>query len=122
MNALADWRSRIGVPMVSTGKDVTEVLFGANGVMSKGRHQGRRRQHLDLARGISGDRAKLAQHNVSFSQPGIGNAKVIKGGKRTVGIRVRRRLRCVSPYLSAIGQGVSYAGRELSSSAKIGQT
>ena len=43
--------------MVSTGKDVKEVLFGANGVLSRkdAKPEDRRGQHLDLAGGIGGD-------------------------------------------------------------------
>ena len=81
--------------MVSTGKDVKEVLFGDAGVLSKG---------------------------IKFlSAPVSGNAKVIKAGKLTVvASGPKDAFDAIAPYLEAIGQGVSYVGDgELSRIAKI---
>lgn len=109
--------------MVSTGKDVKEVLFGANGVMSKG---GKPKMVVDST-SISIEesaeiRAKLAEKGVQFlSAPVSGNAKVIKAGKLTVvASGPKDAFDAVSPYLLAIGRGVSYVGDgELSRIAKI---
>src|SRR3972149_2833574 len=109
--------------MVSTGRDVKEVLFGSSGVMSKGK----RRKVVVDSTSISIEesaeiRRKLAAHGVKFlAAPVSGNAKVIKAGKLTVvASGPRDAFDAVSPYFAAIGQGVSYVGTgELSRIAKI---
>ena len=108
--------------MVSTGKDVKEVLFGANGVMAKGK-----KQKIVDSTSISLEesaeiREKLAKEGVKFlAAPVSGNAKVIKAGKLTVvASGPKDAFDAVAPYLEAIGQGVSYVGDgELSRIAKI---
>jgi 3-hydroxyisobutyrate dehydrogenase len=109
--------------MVSTGKDVKEVLFGPNGVTSKGKAPKIVVDSTSISLEESAEiREKLAQKNVEFlAAPVSGNAKVIKAGKLTVvASGPQDAFDAVSPYLSAIGQGVSYVGDgELSRIAKI---
>ena len=110
--------------MVSTGKDVKEVLFGASGVLS--RKDARPKIVVDST-SISLEesaeiRAKLAKEGVKFlAAPVSGNAKVIKAGKLTVvASGPKDAMDAVTPYFAAIGQGVSYVGEgELSRIAKI---
>ena len=67
-------------------------------------------------------RKKLGEKGVKFlAAPVSGNAKVIKAGKLTVvASGPKDAFDAVSPYLAAIGQGVSYVGDgELSRIAKI---
>jgi 3-hydroxyisobutyrate dehydrogenase len=109
--------------MVSTGKDVKEVLFGANGVMAKGKKPKIVVDSTSISLEESAEiRAKLAKEGVKFlSAPVSGNAKVIKAGKLTVvASGPKDAFDAVAPYLEAIGQGVSYVGDgELSRIAKI---
>ena len=109
--------------MVSTGKDVKEVLFGANGVMAKGKAPKIVVDSTSISLEESAEiRDKLAKHGVKFlAAPVSGNAKVIKAGKLTVvASGPRDAFDAVAPYLEAIGQGVSYVGDgELSRIAKI---
>jgi 3-hydroxyisobutyrate dehydrogenase len=109
--------------MVSTGKDVKEVLFGANGVTSKGKAPKIVVDSTSISLDESAEiRGKLAQLGVKFlAAPVSGNAKVIKAGKLTVvASGPKDAFDAVSPYLAAIGQGVSYVGDgELSRIAKI---
>ena len=109
--------------MVSTGKDVKEVLFGPNGVMSKGKTPKIVVDSTSISLEESAEiREKLAKHGVKFlAAPVSGNAKVIKAGKLTVvASGPQDAFDAVSPYLAAIGQGVSYVGDgELSRIAKI---
>jgi len=109
--------------MVSTGKDVKEVLFGASGVMSKGRAPKIVVDSTSISLEESAEiRAKLAEKGVKFlSAPVSGNAKVIKAGKLTVvASGPKDAFDAIAPYLEAIGQGVSYVGDgELSRIAKI---
>jgi 3-hydroxyisobutyrate dehydrogenase len=109
--------------MVSTGKDVKEVLFGANGVMSKGRAPGIVVDSTSISLDDSAKiRAELAKHGVKLlAAPVSGNAKVIKAGKLTVvASGSQDAFDAVAPYLGAIGRGVSYVGDgELSRIAKI---
>lgn len=110
--------------MVSTGKDVKEVLFGMNGVLS--RKDAKPRIVVDST-SISLEesaeiRQKLEKEGVKFlAAPVSGNAKVIKAGKLTVvASGPKDAMDAVTPYLAAIGQGVSYVGEgELSRIAKI---
>ena len=124
VNALTDLAGcDIVFTMVSTGKDVKEVLFGANGVMSKGKAPKIVVDSTSISLEESAEiREKLAQQNVKFlAAPVSGNAKVIKAGKLTVvASGPQDAFDAVSPYLSAIGQGVSYVGDgELARIAKI---
>ncbi|HEY9445761.1 MAG TPA: NAD(P)-dependent oxidoreductase [Burkholderiales bacterium] len=109
--------------MVSTGKDVKEVLFGANGVFSHGRVPKIVVDSTSISLEESAEiRASLAEKGVKFlSAPVSGNAKVIKAGKLTVvASGPKDAFDAVAPYLEAIGQGVSYVGDgELSRIAKI---
>src|SRR6185436_1026820 len=87
VNALTDLADRdIVFTMVSTGKDVKEVLFGANGVMSKGQQPKIVVDSTSISSEESAEiRQKLGEKGVKFlSAPVSGNAKVIKAGKLTV--------------------------------------
>jgi 3-hydroxyisobutyrate dehydrogenase len=109
--------------MVSTGKDVKEVLFGANGVMAKGKAPRIVVDSTSISLEESAEiREKLAKQGVKFlAAPVSGNAKVIKAGKLTVvASGPKDAFDAVAPYMQAIGQGVSYVGDgELSRIAKI---
>jgi 3-hydroxyisobutyrate dehydrogenase len=109
--------------MVSTGKDVKEVLFGAGGVLSKGKAPKIVVDSTSISLEESAEiRAKLAEKGVKFlSAPVSGNAKVINAGKLTVvASGPKDAFDAIVPYLEAIGQGVSYVGDgELSRIAKI---
>src|SRR6185295_7977570 len=101
-----------------------EVLFGPSGVLAGG--TARPKIVVDST-SISIEesaeiRAKLGKEGVKFlSAPVSGNAKVIKAGKLTVvASGPKDAMDTVTPYLSEIGQGVSYVGEgELSRIAKI---
>jgi 3-hydroxyisobutyrate dehydrogenase-like beta-hydroxyacid dehydrogenase len=99
------------------------VLFGANGVMSKGKAPKIVVDSTSISLEESAEiRAKLNEKGVKFlSAPVSGNAKVIKAGKLTVvASGPQDAFDVVAPYLSDIGQGVSYVGDgELSRIAKI---
>jgi len=109
--------------MVSTGKDVKEVLFGSSGVMSQGKAPKIVVDSTSISLEESAEiRAKLAKQGVKFlAAPVSGNAKVIKAGKLTVvASGPRDAFDAVAPYMQAIGQGVSYVGDgELARIAKI---
>ncbi len=109
--------------MVSTGKDVKEVLFGANGVTSGGKVPKIIVDSTSISLEESAEiRAKLAALGARMlASPVSGNAKVIKAGKLTVvASGPKDAFDAVSPYLEAIGRGVSYVGEgELSRIAKI---
>src|SRR5437762_9788315 len=109
--------------MVSTGKDVKEVLFGPSGVTSKGKAPKIVVDSTSISLEESAEiREKLGKHGVKLlAAPVSGNAKVIKAGKLTVvASGPQDAFDAVAPYLSAIGQGVSYVGDgELSRIAKI---
>lgn len=109
--------------MVSTGKDVKEVLFGPNGVMSKGSKPKIIVDSTSISLEESAEiRAKLGEKGIQLlASPVSGNAKVIKAGKLTVvASGPQDAFDAVSPYLEAIGRGVSYVGDgELSRIAKI---
>lgn len=109
--------------MVSTGKDVKEVLYGPNGVTSKG---GKPKVVVDstsISIPESAEiRAELAKQGVKLlAAPVSGNAKVIKAGKLTiVASGPRDAYDMVLPYLAAVGSGVTYVGDgELARIAKI---
>src|SRR5688572_7887784 len=109
--------------MVSTGKDVKEVLFGDKGVLSQGKAPKIVVDSTSISLEESAEiREKLKAKGVAFlAAPVSGNAKVIKAGKLTVvASGPQDAFDAVSPYLAAIGQGVSYVGDgELSRIAKI---
>src|SRR4249920_1808830 len=109
--------------MVSTGKDVKEVLFGSNGVTAKGKAPKIVVDSTSISLEESAEiRQKLGKLGVKLlAAPVSGNAKVIKAGKLTVvASGPKDAFDAVSPYLAAIGQGVSYVGDgELSRIAKI---
>ena len=109
--------------MVSTGKDVKEVLFGPNGVTSKGKAPKIVVDSTSISLEESAEvREKLGKLGVKLlAAPVSGNAKVIKAGKLTVvASGPQDAFDAVSPYFAAIGQGVSYVGDgELSRIAKI---
>jgi 3-hydroxyisobutyrate dehydrogenase len=109
--------------MVSTGKDVKEVLFGAGGVMAQGKMPKIVVDSTSISLEESAEiREKLARLGVKFlAAPVSGNAKVIKAGKLTVvASGPKDAFDAVAPYLEAIGQGASYVGDgELSRIAKI---
>lgn len=109
--------------MVSTGKDVKEVLFGPSGVMSAGGKPKIIVDSTSISLEESAEiRAKLNEKGIQMlASPVSGNAKVIKAGKLTVvASGPQAAFDAVSPYLEAIGRGVSYVGDgELSRIAKI---
>ncbi|HXF66334.1 MAG TPA: NAD(P)-dependent oxidoreductase [Burkholderiales bacterium] len=109
--------------MVSTGKDVKEVLFGPNGVTSRGGAPKIVVDSTSISIEESAEiRGRLAGLGVKLlAAPVSGNAKVIRAGKLTVvASGPKEAFDAVSPYLAAIGQGVSYVGEgELSRIAKI---
>ena len=109
--------------MVSTGKDVKEVLFGPGGVTAAGKTPKIVVDSTSISLEESAEiRGKLDKAGVKLlAAPVSGNAKVIKAGKLTVvASGPRDAFDAVSPYLAAIGQGVSYVGEgELSRIAKI---
>lgn len=109
--------------MVSTGKDVKEVLFGPNGVLSAGGKPKIIVDSTSISLEESAEiRAKLGEQGIRLlAAPVSGNAKVIKAGKLTVvASGPQDAFDAVNPYLQAIGRGVSYVGDgELSRIAKI---
>lgn len=109
--------------MVSTGKDVKEVLYGKNGVMSAGAAPKIVVDSTSISIPESAEiRAELAKRGVKLlAAPVSGNAKVIKAGKLTVVCSgPQDAYDTVLPYLSSIGSGVTYVGDgELSRIAKI---
>jgi 3-hydroxyisobutyrate dehydrogenase len=109
--------------MVSTGKDVKEVLFGPSGVTSKGKAPKIIVDSTSISLEESAEiREKLGKLGVKLlAAPVSGNAKVIKAGKLTVvASGPEDAFNAVAPYMQAIGQGVSYVGEgELSRIAKI---
>src|SRR6188768_17647 len=124
VDALTDLADRdIVFTMVSTGKDVKEVLFGPNGVTSKGKAPKIVVDSTSISLEESAEiRKKLGEKGVKLlAAPVSGNAKVIKAGKLTVvASGPKEAFDAVSPYLDAIGRGASYVGDgELSRIAKI---
>ena len=109
--------------MVSTGKDVKEVLFGPNGVGAKGKMPKIVVDSTSISLEESAEiREKLDMLGVKLlAAPVSGNAKVIKAGKLTVvASGPKDAFDAVAPYLQSIGQGVTYVGDgELSRIAKI---
>mgnify|MGYP003329606331 CR=1 FL=1 len=99
--------------MVSTGKDVKEVLFGANGVMSKGGKPKIVVDSTSISLEESAEiRAKLAEKGIQFlSAPVSGNAKVAKAGKLLVVSSGPKALYdLVEPYLKAMSRKCMWVG------------
>ena len=124
VNSLSDLAGcDIVFTMVSTGKDVKEVLFGPHGVMSKGSAPKIVVDSTSISLEESAEiRNKLGEKSVKMlAAPVSGNAKVIKAGKLTVvASGPQDAFDAVSPYLDALGRGSSYVGDgELSRIAKI---
>jgi len=109
--------------MVATGKDVKEVLFGANGVTCKGKAPGIVVDSTSISLEESAEiREKLGKTGAKFlAAPVSGNDKVVKAGKLMfvvsgpqVAYDTARR------YLDLMGRGSSYVGEaELARIAKI---
>jgi 3-hydroxyisobutyrate dehydrogenase len=110
--------------MVSTGKDVDQVLFGANGVMTGAKTPKIVVDCSSISVEESAElRAKLAAKGAEFvTCPVSGNAKVIKAGKLSaVASGPKAAFETVKPYLDVFTpRGVSYVGEgELSRICKI---
>ena len=109
--------------MVSTGKDVKEVLFGVNGVTSKGKAPKIVVDSTSISLEESAEiRERLGKLGVKLlAAPVSGNARVIRAGKLTVvASGPKDAFAAAAPYMLAIGRGVSYVGEgELSRIAKI---
>ena len=109
--------------MVSTGKDVQEVLFGREGVLSKGKAPKAVVDSTSISLEESADiRARLAQQNVQFlAAPVSGNDKVVKAGKLMFVVSgPQAAYDMAASYLEAMGRGSSYVGDgELARIAKI---
>ncbi|MBW6507479.1 MAG: NAD(P)-dependent oxidoreductase [Rhodobacteraceae bacterium] len=110
--------------MVSTGKDLGQVYFGAEGVLSGDKTPGIFVDCSSIAVEQSADfRARLAARGAEFvASPVSGNGKCVKAGKLSaVASGPRAAFNRVEPLISAIaGRGVSYVGDgELSRFCKI---
>jgi len=108
--------------IVSTGKDVLDVLEGGGGLLTGGAPKivvDSTSISLEESAKI---RARLAKSGTKLlAAPVSGNAKVIKAGKLTFVVSgPQDAYEVASPYLAAMGQGASYVGEgELSRIAKI---
>lgn len=109
--------------MVSTGKDVKEVLFGANGVTAKGKAPKIVVDSTSISLEESAEiREKLAKLGVKLlAAPVSGNDKVVAAGKLMFVVSGSRdAYDAAQPYLDVMGRGSSYVGDgELSRIAKI---
>jgi 3-hydroxyisobutyrate dehydrogenase len=109
--------------MVSTGKDVKEVLFGAQGVMAKGKAPKMVVDSTSISLDESAEiRQKLAATGVKLlAAPVSGNDKVVNSGKLMFVVSgPQAAYDAARPYLDAVGRGSSYVGEgELSRIAKI---
>jgi 3-hydroxyisobutyrate dehydrogenase len=112
--------------MVSTGKDVDQVLFGKDGVAAGGK--GKAPKIFVDCSSISAEesaacRARLAELGAQLiAAPVSGNAKVVKAGRLSaVASGPRAAYDIVAPYIRAFApQGVAYVGEgELSRFCKI---
>ena len=112
--------------IVSTGKDLEEVLFGANGVVT-GRNGKLPSIVVDCSTiGVEESaaiRRRLSEHGVAFvCAPVSGNAKVIKAGRLSAVVSgPEAACKTVTPLIEAFApQGVSYVGEgELARICKI---
>src|SRR5512134_2137355 len=111
VNALTDLAAcDIVFTMVSTGKDVKEVLFGANGVTSKGKAPKIVVDSSSISLEESGEiRGKLAQKGVTLlAAPVSGNDKVVTSGKVMFVISgAQAAYDTARPYLDLMGRGSS---------------
>jgi 3-hydroxyisobutyrate dehydrogenase len=109
--------------MVSTGKDVKEVLFGADGVTSKGKAPKIVVDSTSISLEESGEiRGKLGKLGVRMlAAPVSGNDKVVKAGKLMFVVSgAQAAYDTARPYLDLMGRGSSYVGEgELARIAKI---
>ena len=109
--------------MVATGKDAKEVLFGPNGVTSKGKAPKIVVDSTSISLEESaGIREKLGELGVKFlAAPVSGNDKVVKAGKLMFVVSGSQdAYEATRPYLDLMGRGSSYVGEgELSRIAKI---
>jgi 3-hydroxyisobutyrate dehydrogenase len=109
--------------MVSTGKDVKEVLFGANGVTAKGKAPKVVVDSTSISLEESAEiREKLGKLGVKLlAAPVSGNDKVVAAGKLMFVVSGSRdAYDAAQPYLDVMGRGSSYVGDgELSRIAKI---
>ncbi len=109
--------------MVSTGKDVKEVLFGADGVTSKGRAPKIVVDSTSISLEESAEiRGKLGKLGVRMlAAPVSGNDKVVKAGKLMLVVSgAQAAYDTARPYLDVLGRGSSYVGEgELARIAKI---
>lgn len=109
--------------MVSTGKDVKDVLFGPNGVMSKGKAPKIVVDSTSISLEESAEiRKKLAEKSVKLlAAPVSGNDKVVKSGKLMFVVSgPQDAYDTVRAYLEPVGRGSSYVGEgELARIAKI---
>jgi 3-hydroxyisobutyrate dehydrogenase len=112
--------------MVSTGADLEDVLFGANGVIGKGK--GRAPKIVVDCSSIGVDtsaavRAKVEALGAAYlAAPVSGNGKSVKAGKLSMVVSgPEQAFAAVKPYLTAIApQGVAYVGEgELARICKI---
>ncbi len=100
--------------MVSTGKDLEQVYFGDNGVLSGDRIPG---IFLDCSSiGVDESasiRARLAERGAEFVvSPVSGNAKCVRAGKMSAAVSgPREAFEQVEPIINAMaGRGASYVG------------
>ena len=109
--------------MVSTGKDVKEVLFGAHGVTSKGKAPKIVIDSSSISLEESAEiRDKLGKLGVKLlAAPVSGNDKVVKAGKLMFVVSgAQAAYDTARPYLDFLGRGSSYVGDgELARIAKI---
>lgn len=109
--------------MVAAGKDVKEVLFGAQGVMAKGKTPKMVVDSTSISLEDSAEiRQKLAAAGVKLlAAPVSGNDKVVQSGKLMFVVSgPQEAYDTARPYLDAMGRGSSYVGEgELSRIAKI---
>jgi 3-hydroxyisobutyrate dehydrogenase len=109
--------------MVSTGKDVKEVLFGPQGVTAKGAAPKMVVDSTSISLEESAEiRQKLAAAGVQLlAAPVSGNDKVVKSGKLMFVVSgPQEAYDTARSYLDAMGRGSSYVGDgELSRIAKI---
>ena len=123
-NSLADLAAcDIVFTMVATGKDVKEVLFGANGVTSKGKAPGIIVDSTSISLEESKEiRDKLGKLGAKFlAAPVSGNDKVVKAGKLMFVVSgSQAAYDAARSYLDLMGRGSSYVGEgELARIAKI---
>jgi 3-hydroxyisobutyrate dehydrogenase len=109
--------------MVSTGKDVKEVLFGANGVGAEGKMPKIVVDSTSISLEESAEiREKLAKLGVKLlAAPVSGNDKVVKAGRLMFVVSgAQSSYDFARPYLDVLGRGSSYVGEgELARIAKI---